>query len=71
MYAFGSGCAASFYAIRVAESTKPLSDALQLKERLASMDVRPCEEYVTAMKVSFASFPLHSHGCSKKFNQVD
>lgn len=52
MYAFGSGCASSFYAIRVVGSTKPLSDAMQLKERLASMDVRPCEEYVEAMKVS-------------------
>lgn len=52
MYAFGSGCAASFYAIRVVGSTKPMSDAMQLKERLASMEVRPCEEYVTSMKVS-------------------
>jgi hydroxymethylglutaryl-CoA synthase len=55
MYAFGSGCAASFYAIRVADSTKPLSDAMQLKERLASMEVRPCEEYVTSMKVGTLS----------------
>ena len=60
MYAFGSGCAASFYAIRVVDSTKPLSDAMQLKERLASMEVRPCEEYVTSMKVSplFFAFGL-------------
>nr|XP_018999414.1 hydroxymethylglutaryl-CoA synthase [Kwoniella mangroviensis CBS 8507]OCF62875.1 hydroxymethylglutaryl-CoA synthase [Kwoniella mangroviensis CBS 8507] len=51
MYAFGSGCAASFYALRVVGSTKEIADKLQLKERLASMDVRPCEEYVTALKL--------------------
>ncbi|WWC89652.1 hydroxymethylglutaryl-CoA synthase [Kwoniella dendrophila CBS 6074] len=51
MYAFGSGCAASFYALRVNGSTKEIAEKLQLKERLASMDVRPCEEYVTALKL--------------------
>jgi hydroxymethylglutaryl-CoA synthase len=51
MYAFGSGCAASFYGLRVNGSTKEMSDKMQLKERLASMDVRPCEEYVEALKV--------------------
>ncbi|RSH93724.1 hypothetical protein EHS25_006372 [Saitozyma podzolica] len=51
MYAFGSGCAASFYAIRVDGSTKHIADKMQLKERLAKMDVRPCEEYVTALKL--------------------
>lgn len=51
MYAFGSGCAASFYAIRAIGSTKEISEKMNLKARLASMDVRPCEEYVTALKV--------------------
>lgn len=53
MYAFGSGCAASFYAIRVNGSTKKIAETLRLKERLAEMEVRPCQEYVDAMKVSF------------------
>lgn len=53
MYAFGSGCAASFFALRVAGSTKEIAEKMQLKERLASMDVRPCQEYVDALKVSF------------------
>jgi hypothetical protein len=57
MYAFGSGCAASFYAIRVDGSTKHIADKMQLKERLAKMDVRPCEEYVTALKVGPISLP--------------
>jgi hypothetical protein len=52
MYAFGSGCAASFYGLRVNGSTKEMSDKMQLKQRLASLDVRPCEEYVEALKVS-------------------
>ncbi|WWC60710.1 hydroxymethylglutaryl-CoA synthase [Kwoniella dejecticola CBS 10117] len=51
MYAFGSGCAASFYAIRVVGSTKEIAEKMQLRQRLASMDVRPCEEYVTALKL--------------------
>ncbi|OWZ55576.1 hydroxymethylglutaryl-CoA synthase [Cryptococcus neoformans 125.91] len=51
MYAFGSGCAASFFALRVAGSTKEIAEKLQLKERLASMDVRPCQEYVNALKL--------------------
>lgn len=51
MYAFGSGCAASFYALRVVGSTKEMATAMDLKERLASMDVRPCEEYVEALKL--------------------
>ncbi|WVQ71934.1 hydroxymethylglutaryl-CoA synthase [Cryptococcus sp. DSM 104548] len=49
LYAFGSGCAASFFAIRVAGSTKNIAEKLNLKERLASMDVRPCQEYVDAL----------------------
>lgn len=52
MYAFGSGCAASFYALRVVGSTKEIGEKLNLKERLANMDVRPCQEYVDALKVS-------------------
>jgi hydroxymethylglutaryl-CoA synthase len=52
MYAFGSGCAASFYALRVNGSTKDIADKMQLKQRLAAMDVVPCEDYVTALKVS-------------------
>lgn len=52
MYAFGSGCAASFFALRVAGSTKEIAEKMQLKERLASMNVRSCQEYVDALKVS-------------------
>ena len=52
MYAFGSGCAASFYALRVAGSTADFARKIGLRERLAAMEVRSCDEYVTALKVS-------------------
>ena len=52
MFSYGSGCAASFFALRVAGSTKEMADKMQLKERLKSMKVVPCTEYVSAMKVS-------------------
>ena len=51
LFAFGSGCAASFFAFKVVGSTKEMSDKLDLLSRLASMTVSPCEEYVEAMKV--------------------
>ena len=69
MYAFGSGCAASFYAIRVNGSTKEMSDTMRLKERLATMEVRPCEEYVAAMKVSprrYLTPSAHLPSCGKR-----
>ena len=52
MYAFGSGCAASFYALRVAGSTAVFARKIGLKERLAAMEIRSCDEYVKALKVS-------------------
>ncbi len=52
MYAFGSGCAASFFAFRVVGSTTEMVRTMRVRERLAAMEVRPCEEYVSALKVS-------------------
>lgn len=52
LFSYGSGCAASFFALRVAGSTKEIADKIQLKQRLESMKVVPCTEYVSAMKVS-------------------
>ena len=51
MYAFGSGCASSFFALRVAGPTEGMAGKMRLRERLAAVEVRPCEEYVTALKV--------------------
>ncbi|KAI9637747.1 putative 3-hydroxy-3-methylglutaryl-CoA (HMG-CoA) synthase [Dioszegia hungarica] len=55
MYAFGSGCAASFFAIRINGSTAKIAETMRLKERLAEMEVRPCQEYVDAMKLREAN----------------
>lgn len=52
MFAFGSGCAASFFAFRVVGSTKEMSEKLDLIKRLADMKVVPPTEYVEAMNVS-------------------
>lgn len=51
LYAYGSGCASSFYAIRVRGDTSEIRDKLDLQRRLKSMNVVPCEDYVTALKV--------------------
>ena len=52
MFAYGGGCASSFYAIHVKGDTTEIRDKMDLINRLASMDVMPCEEYIAAMKVS-------------------
>ncbi|CAE6457158.1 unnamed protein product [Rhizoctonia solani] len=49
MFAYGSGCAASFYSIRIKGSTKEISDKMDLLARLKSMKVVPVEEYVSSM----------------------
>lgn len=58
MFAYGSGCAASFFAIRVKGDTSHMTTALDLKARLAAMDVRPCQEYVDALQVSISTLCL-------------
>lgn len=55
MYAYGSGCAASFFSLRVAGSTDEIRKQLDLKQRLASMKVVPCQEYVDAMNLREAN----------------
>ena len=52
MFAYGSGCASTFFAIKVRGDTSFIRTKLDLKKRLADMDVRPCAEYVEALKVS-------------------
>lgn len=51
LYAYGSGCAASFFSIRVAGSTAEISQKMDLKNRLAEMKVVPCQDYVDAMNL--------------------
>ncbi|KAH8110819.1 hydroxymethylglutaryl-CoA synthase [Phellopilus nigrolimitatus] len=51
MFAYGSGCAASFYTIRVKGDTTEIRKKMDLLNRLASMKVVPCQTYVDALKL--------------------
>ncbi|PWN51887.1 hydroxy methylglutaryl-CoA synthase [Violaceomyces palustris] len=48
-YSFGSGAASSFFSVRVNGSTEQIVKNTDLKNRLASMKVVPCQEYVDAL----------------------
>ena len=56
MFAYGSGCASSFYTIRVKGDTSEIREKMDLLNRLASMKVVPCQEYVDALKVRLPLF---------------
>ncbi|EIN03878.1 hydroxymethylglutaryl-CoA synthase [Punctularia strigosozonata HHB-11173 SS5] len=49
MYAFGSGCASSFFVIKVKGDTTEIREKLDLFKRLDAMKVVPCQEYVDAL----------------------
>jgi hydroxymethylglutaryl-CoA synthase len=61
MFGFGGGCAASMYALRIAESPAYMVEKMNLTQRLASMDVTSVGDYLTAMDVcrfNLPSYPL-------------
>ncbi|KAF7308390.1 3-hydroxy-3-methylglutaryl coenzyme A synthase [Mycena chlorophos] len=49
MYAFGSGCAGSFWTFRVKGDTSEIAQKMDLLARLAKMKVVPCQEFVDAL----------------------
>ncbi|OBZ73995.1 Hydroxymethylglutaryl-CoA synthase A [Grifola frondosa] len=51
MFAFGSGLASSFFTIKVKGDTTEIREKMDLVNRLASMKVVPCQEYVDALTV--------------------
>jgi hydroxymethylglutaryl-CoA synthase len=51
MYAFGSGCASSFFTLRVKGDTSSIREKMNLLERLESIQVVPCEEFVVGLQV--------------------
>lgn len=51
MFAFGSGLASSFFTIKVKGDTTQIKNKLDLVNRLASMKVVPCQEYVDALNL--------------------
>lgn len=60
-YSFGSGAAASIFAIRVNGSTEQIVKTTDLQNRLASMKVVPCEAYVEALKTREATHNAVNH----------
>jgi len=54
-FAFGSGCAASFFSLKIVGSTRVISEKMDLLRRLAEMKIVPCEEYVAGMKLREAN----------------
>ncbi|KAL0580484.1 3-hydroxy-3-methylglutaryl coenzyme A synthase [Marasmius crinis-equi] len=51
LYAFGSGCAASFFTLKVKGDTSEIREKLDLLNRLASMKVVPCQEFIEALNL--------------------
>ncbi|KAH8103961.1 hydroxymethylglutaryl-CoA synthase [Cristinia sonorae] len=51
MFAFGSGLASSFYTIKVKGDTTEIKEKMDLVNRLDSMKVVPCQEYVDSLKL--------------------
>jgi len=49
MFGFGSGCASSFFTLRVKGDTSEIRGKLDLINRLESMKVVPCQEFVDAL----------------------
>ncbi|KAH9975383.1 hydroxymethylglutaryl-CoA synthase [Lactifluus volemus] len=55
MYAFGSGCASSFFTLRVKGDTSEIREKLDLINRLESMKVVPCQEFVDSLALREAN----------------
>ncbi|KAJ1299561.1 hypothetical protein OPQ81_011968 [Rhizoctonia solani] len=51
MFGFGGGCAASMYALHIAQSPAHIVEKMDLVRRLASMRVTPVEDYLCAMEM--------------------
>lgn len=49
LFAFGSGCAASFFTLRVKGDTSEIREKMDLINRLAQMKVVPCQEFIDAL----------------------
>ena len=56
LFSFGSGCASSFWTLRVKGDTSEIRSKMDLINRLAQMKVVPCQEFVDALAVSSVVF---------------
>ncbi|KAF7343234.1 3-hydroxy-3-methylglutaryl coenzyme A synthase [Mycena venus] len=51
MYAFGGGCAGSFWTLRIKGDTSEIAEKMDLLNRLKNMKVVPCQEFVDALEL--------------------
>ncbi|KAJ7908912.1 hydroxymethylglutaryl-coenzyme A synthase N terminal-domain-containing protein [Mycena leptocephala] len=51
LYAFGGGCAGSFWTLRIKGDTSEIAEKMDLLNRLAKMKVVPCQEFVDALEL--------------------
>lgn len=56
LFSFGSGCASSFWTLRIKGDTSEIRSKMDLINRLAQMKVVPCQEFVDALAVSVCCF---------------
>ena len=63
LFSFGSGCASSFFTLRVKGDTSDIREKMDLTNRLANMKVVPPEEFVQALHVCLY-IPFLETGCS-------
>lgn len=61
MFAFGSGCASTFWTMRVRGDVSEIRERMDLRRRLEGMEVVSCEEYTKGLQVGF-SFTCSSVG---------
>ena len=54
LFSFGSGCASSFWTLRVKGDTSEIKQKMDLIDRLAQMKVVPCQDFVDALAVRFS-----------------
>ncbi|KAF8216657.1 hydroxymethylglutaryl-coenzyme A synthase N terminal-domain-containing protein [Mycena galopus ATCC 62051] len=51
LFAFGSGCAGSFWTLRIKGDTSEIASKMDLLNRLKKMKVVPCQEFVDALEL--------------------
>ncbi|KAJ7105470.1 hydroxymethylglutaryl-coenzyme A synthase N terminal-domain-containing protein [Mycena crocata] len=51
LYAFGSGCAGSFFTLKIKGDTSEIATKMDLLNRLAKMKVVPCQDFVDALEL--------------------
>lgn len=51
MFSYGSGLAASFFAVNVKRDPSSIKNTLDLQNRFQQMSVRPCQEFTEALDV--------------------